>query len=46
MDPSSDWIVLEGDGVEPSYYKISEFYKMSYEFRSLELNHMLVAVAR
>ena len=40
-DPAADWISLN-----KSYYKINEFFKMSQEFRSIEIEHCLVAVAR
>ena len=41
MDPTADWIVLKD-----KYYKLFEFYKMSSEFKSLELNHSKIAIAR
>ena len=41
MDPTADWISLKD-----KYYKLFEYYKMAPEFKSLELNHSKVAIAR
>ena len=41
MDPTADWI-----GLKDKYYKLFEFYKMASEFKSLELNHSKIAMAR
>lgn len=41
MDPTADWI-----GLKDKYYKLFEFYKMASEFKSLELNHSKIAIAR
>ena len=46
MDPSADWITLEVDGMEPSYYKTFEYFKMPQEFRYLNLNHLHIACAK
>lgn len=41
MDPTADWISLKD-----KYYKLFELYKMASEFKSLEINHSKIAIAR